>query len=257
MDYAVVCTVALVASGLTLFSGFGLGTILLPAFAVFFPVELAVAMTAIVHLANNVLKLAVLGRYADRAVVVRFGVPAIIAAIAGALLLAVFSDASPVARWSLSGREMSITPVKVLIAVLIMVFALLEVLPSLRHLRFARKYLPLGGVLSGFFGGLSGHQGALRSAFLVRAGLSKEGFIATGVVIACLVDVTRLSVYGRHFQSTGISEHLALLMASIISALAGVLIGRYLLGSMTMKSIQLIVSVLLLIMALGLGSGMI
>ena len=33
---------------------------------------------------------------------------------------------------------------------------------------------------SGFFGGLSGMQGALRSAFLARAGLSKEAFVASG-----------------------------------------------------------------------------
>lgn len=248
---------ALVASGLTLFSGFGLGTMLLPAFALFFPVELAVAMTAIVHLANNFLKLAVLGRHADRSVVVRFGVPAIVAAIAGAVLLTALTDASPGARWSLAGREMTITPVALMIAVVILAFALLEVLPSFGHLRFGRGYLLLGGVLSGFFGGLSGHQGALRSAFLVRAGLSKERFIATGVVIACLVDVTRLSVSAGHLRATGISEHLTLLIAGILSAFAGVLAGRALLHSMTMKSIQLIVSVLLVIIALGLGSGLI
>jgi hypothetical protein len=35
-------------SGLTLFSGFGLGTVLMPAFAVFFPVPTAIAATAVV-----------------------------------------------------------------------------------------------------------------------------------------------------------------------------------------------------------------
>jgi len=39
MSYLVVCGVAVVAAGLTLFSGFGLGTLLLPAFALFFPLE--------------------------------------------------------------------------------------------------------------------------------------------------------------------------------------------------------------------------
>ncbi len=37
MAYFIVAAVALLASGLTLFSGFGLGTLLLPAFALFFP----------------------------------------------------------------------------------------------------------------------------------------------------------------------------------------------------------------------------
>jgi len=44
-------------------------------------------------------------------------------------------------------------------------------------------WLPLGGVVSGFFGGLSGNQGAFRSAFLLGAGLGKDAFIATGVLL--------------------------------------------------------------------------
>lgn len=49
MTYLIVCMVAFVASGLTFVSGFGLGTLLLPAFALFFPAEHAVALTAVVH----------------------------------------------------------------------------------------------------------------------------------------------------------------------------------------------------------------
>ena len=46
MEWLVVGLAAFGASALTLFSGFGLGTLLLPAFALFFPADLAVAMTA-------------------------------------------------------------------------------------------------------------------------------------------------------------------------------------------------------------------
>jgi CRP/FNR family transcriptional regulator, dissimilatory nitrate respiration regulator len=46
MDLLVICVSALIASGLTLFSGFGLETILTPVSALFFPVATAVAMTA-------------------------------------------------------------------------------------------------------------------------------------------------------------------------------------------------------------------
>jgi len=49
MDYFVIALVAFTASLLTFFSGFGLGTLLTPAFALFFPINLAVALTAIVH----------------------------------------------------------------------------------------------------------------------------------------------------------------------------------------------------------------
>ena len=72
MSYLLVCLVALLASGLTLFSGFGLGTLLLPAFALFFPVEIAVSATALVHLINSLFKLLLVGSKADpRAVLVR------------------------------------------------------------------------------------------------------------------------------------------------------------------------------------------
>lgn len=57
MSYLIICSVAFVASGLTFFSGFGLGTLLLPAFALFFTVEKAIALTAVVHFLNGLFKL--------------------------------------------------------------------------------------------------------------------------------------------------------------------------------------------------------
>ena len=81
MDFIIVAVVALCVSGLTLYSGFGLGTLLMPVFALFFPVETAVAATAAVQGANNVFKVALVGRHADRSLVLRFGLPAIVAAL--------------------------------------------------------------------------------------------------------------------------------------------------------------------------------
>ena len=82
---------AFLAAGLTMYSGFGLGTLLLPVFALFFPAEMAVVATAMVHGANNVFKVSLLGRFADREVVLKFGLPAIAAAILGALALGWFA----------------------------------------------------------------------------------------------------------------------------------------------------------------------
>ena len=69
--YLSVALAAFLAAGLTMYSGFGLGTLMLPVFALFFPAEMAVVATAIVHGANNVFKVSLLGRYADREVVMR------------------------------------------------------------------------------------------------------------------------------------------------------------------------------------------
>ena len=120
-----------------------------------------------------------------------------------------------------------------------------------------RKYLPVGGVLSGFFGGLSGNQGALRSPFLLKAGLSREGYIATGVVIACLVDITRISVYGTHFFKPGGTDNLPLLAAATISAFLGALLGTRFMKKVTMRAIRVLVAVMLLGIAAGLGFGII
>lgn len=257
MEYVIVPLVALLTSGLTLFSGFGLGTLLLPAFLVFFPAELAVAMTAIVHFLNNLFKLGLLGRHANMRVVLRFGLPAILAAFAGAALLFIISESEPLLTYTALGRTFSIIPIKLLMAGLIAGFALLESLPSLQSLQFSPKYLPLGGVLSGFFGGLSGHQGALRSAFLVRAGLSKEGFIATGVVIACMIDVTRLGVYARHLTIGGLRENTMLLVIATLSAFLGAFVGSRLVAKVTMKTVQTLVAALLFLIAALLGIGVI
>lgn len=84
MELLIICIASLLASALTLFSGFGLGTLLMPVVALFFPLELAIAMTAMVHLANNLFKIGLLGRKAEGSVLLKFGLPAIAAAFVGA-----------------------------------------------------------------------------------------------------------------------------------------------------------------------------
>lgn len=82
MEYFIVCLAALVASGLTLFSGFGLGTILTPVLAIFFPVPLAVGATAIAHLANNLFKLFFMKKVTLRAAQIIAGAMLIVLGIA-------------------------------------------------------------------------------------------------------------------------------------------------------------------------------
>jgi hypothetical protein len=163
MEYVVVSVAALIASALTLFSGFGLGTLLMPVVAIFFPLEIAIAITAIVHLANNVFKVGLLGKKANRSVLLRFGVPAVVAAFLGALLLTWLSDVPPVYEHLIFEHSLQVSPLKLVVGVLILAFALFEMWPRFNSISFDGKYLPYGGMLSGFFGGLSGHQGAFSS----------------------------------------------------------------------------------------------
>lgn len=257
MAYLIVCIVALLASGLTLFSGFGLGTLLLPAFALFFPAEVAVALTAVVHFLNNLFKLYLVGKFADRSVVLRFGIPAILAAYGGARLLLWLAEMPPLMSYTLFSHSLQIMPVNLTIGVLMIGFAVMELLPEGKQFTLDARYLPFGGLLSGFFGGVSGHQGALRSIFLLRCGLSKEGFIATGVVIACLIDTSRLFVYSERFQPANFHESGGMLLAATLAAFAGAYLGRQYMHKLTMRGVQILVAVLLFLLALGLIAGII
>jgi len=255
MEYLIIALVAFLTSILTFFSGFGLGTILTPAFLLFFPVDVAIALTGIVHFANNIFKIGLIGRKADKAVLLRFGIPAILTSFLGAWLLLRLTGLPSLFDYDLWGKTFFVTPVKFTIAVLLMIFSLLELLPGVAKIQFSRNKLILGGALSGFFGGLTGMQGAIRSAFLIKSGLSKEVYIATGVVIACLIDFTRLSVYASRFTAANLQENIPLLILAIGAAITGALIGNRLLKKITLKFIQVVVAVLLMLIAIALGAG--
>jgi uncharacterized membrane protein YfcA len=257
MELAIICLAAFIASGLTLFSGFGLGTLLMPVVAVFFPLEVAIAMTAVVHLANNLFKLLLLGRGADARVLLRFGIPAVLFAWIGAALLVDLSVGDAAIEYSLLGHVMSTSGLNLILGSLVLLFVVLELLPVMGRISFDLKYLPLGGVLSGFFGGLSGHQGAFRSMFLIKANLSKEAFIATGVLIAVLVDMTRLLVYGIDLFSERQEIDWVVVAAASLSAFIGAFLGRRLLKKITLRSVQLLVSAMLALIAIGLIFGLI
>jgi hypothetical protein len=111
--------------------------------------------------------------------------------------------------------------------------------------------------LSGFFGGLSGNQGALRSAFLIRAGLSKEAFIGTAVVVSTFVDFTRLSIYATRFTKAGLIDNLPLVIIATIAAIAGAYIGNKLLKKVTLHFMQILVAIMLILISLALAAGII
>jgi uncharacterized protein len=256
MEYAVIVLVAAGASLLTFFAGFGLGTLLLPAFTMFFPVPVAVALTAIVHFANGLFKLALVGRHVDWRVAVRFGVPAIVAALAGAYLLDRLTGLPALASYELAGGVRHIEAVKLVIGALMIGFAFVELSRRLQRLTVPPRYLPLGGLISGFFGGLSGHQGAFRSIFLLRAQLTKQAFVATGVAIAVAIDITRLSLYLDGSTWSSVRANAALVAAAIAAAFVGAVAGNRLLEKITLRWIQIAVAVLLVAIGVGLASGL-
>ena len=148
MEIFIITLAAFATAILTFFSGFGLGTILAPVFAIFFPIDLAIALTGVVHFCNNLFKIVLVGRKTDKAVLIRFGIPAIIASFAGAWLLIKITGLPALYQYQIGAHLYTITPVKAIIAFLLITFAILEIVPAFQKVEFDKSKLPLGGVLS-------------------------------------------------------------------------------------------------------------
>lgn len=259
MDIALIAIVAALASALTLYSGFGLGTILLPAFALFFPAPLAVAATGVVHLLNNLFKGTLLGKRADWVTVLKFGLPAIPAAIAGAWLLARLGDTSRLFEWTAIGQTFGPTGAGLTIGLLMILFAALELQKWFQALKAPPRLMPLGGLVTGFFGGLTGQQGAFRSIFLLRSGLPAESFIATGVMIAILVDLSRLAAYTASFSAAGLDSagrYGLLVLVGTLSAFAGAYVATRHLDKVTISIVRYSVATLMLVIGAALAVGL-
>lgn len=249
--------ISLVAFGISLlafYSGFGLGTILLPVFAFFFPVEIAITMTAIVHLANNLFKGFLIWRYIDYGIVVIFAIPAAIFAFIGAFVLKTVATDTLFYTITLFNYQFHITWLKLMVGMLMILFSVVELSKNIQKITFPKKTVPIGGVLSGFFGGISGHQGALRSMFLINIGLSKEAFIATCVAASVIVDISRLTVYGTAFLTENAlgsnnTSSKNLIISACLAAFLGSFIGRKLLKKVSLDAVNKIVGVMILITA--------
>lgn len=256
MDLIIPCAVALMASILTFFSGFGLGTLLLPAFAVIVPIQDAILLTALVHMLNNLFKLFLIGKQVAIDLALKFSLFTIPASLLGSYGLDYLDEIDPLKIYYWGSKLHEITYIKVIIGIFMLVFSGFEIIPRWKAFQFPNKMLPVGAMLSGFFGGLSGHQGALRSAFLVRAGLSKEAFIATGVVIALVIDFTRIPYYLFSFEQS-LNNHEAMLwIFPTLCAFGGAYLGNRLLKKVKMGFVQWIVAGFLILIALLLITGL-
>ena len=248
MEVLIISIVAFLAALLTFFSGFGLGTILTPVMLIFFPPEIAISLTGIVHFCNNIFKLTIIGGKFNKEVLIKFGIPAVLFAFAGSYALFFISN-DTLFTHHLFAKKTDVSYLQFIIAIILIFFALIDSIPFFKKLKFNKSILPIGGILSGFFGGLTGNQGALRSAFLIKMNLEKSVFIATTVVISFFVDLTRISVYISKIKDFEISNYLILGLAAIVSAIAGSFIGFKSLKKITLNFIRNLVAIMILLIA--------
>ena len=232
------------ASAITIVSGFGLNTVLVPAFAVLFPLPLAIAAVALVHLIASALRLVIFRAHINRKIALQFVPWAILGGIVGALILELLGAVPVIATYPLFGVTKSVTAVKVVVGVTIAALSLYELRRGAEASGMSAIGVSAGALASGFFGGLSGNQGAIRSTVLIRAGLTPLGFAATGALAAIAIDLTRLVVYGTAGSISNILADDAIreaIGAATVGAIVGALVGRQLLATMSSERLHLVV----------------
>jgi uncharacterized membrane protein YfcA len=175
---AAVALTAVLSGAAATVVGFGIGSLLTPLLALRVGMPAAIAAIAIPHAAATALRLWRLRRAVDWTVVRRFGVLSAAGGLAGALLYS-----------KLGGRALTLSLAGLLI--LTGVTGLTGILTRWSSPRAAGVL----GAVSGFFGGLAGNQGGLRSAALLTFRLSPTAFVATATATAFLVDAARMPVY--------------------------------------------------------------
>ncbi len=175
------------------------------------------------------------------------------AQVIGSAALGILASGEPWFEWSLGRNAGTIRSASTLLGALKVAFAVPEPSPPCG---LGGTGLVFGGLLSGFFGGLMGHRGAMRSAFLVRSGLEPRAFVATGVVIAPGVDLIRIFVCGDSLDLSSYESEWLLLVAMTSGAVAGSVLGAQWISKVTIARVQHLVAVMLLVTGLVVGLGL-
>lgn len=198
--------------------GFGIGSLMTPLLAYKFGTATAVALVTLPHALATSLRCWRLRRHIDRTVLVRFGLLSAAGALAGALL---YTRLGPSALTRVLGGLLVLTSVA-------------QLSGGASRLRTQGPLVSLFGLVSGFFGGIAGNQGGLRSAALTAFRLSPVRFVATATAIGVLVDATRAPVYMWHAGPLLLTLWKPMTIASV-GVLIGTLAGERLLLGLSPK----------------------
>lgn len=200
---------AFLAAALTVPAGFGLSTMLTPVVLLLMGPHEAIATVAIVHGAHNAAKYFSLKEHVDFSAIKRYGIWLVLGAIIGALLQNMVPQ----------------NPLLLVIGCFLIILPILTISEGWTGYKIPESNDRIGGFGSGFMGGLSGHQGALRAMFLSRRLTDKMTFAATASILALCVDLTRIPIY-LIFRPEEITDQLNLILVLVLAALIGVQVGK-------------------------------
>lgn len=170
---------ALFAEVIGTLAGFGSSTIFLPIALFFYDFKTSLVLVALFHVFGSIGRITFFRQSIHWKLLLQFGLPSVIFTIIGALLVNYISQ--PL--------------LKLILGVFLVVFVVSSLWKPQLRLKQNNQNSFLGGGLSGFFAGLIGTGGAIRSAFLTTFRLEKAVYLSTAAVISLAVDLTRIPIY--------------------------------------------------------------
>jgi len=174
-----IASLTLIAATIGTITGFGTSTLMIPVLVIFFPLVEAIFLVAIIHWFGNIWKVALFRSGFNLRLLVLFGVIGLATSYLGAYI-------------SLGANEQLLLR---LLGVFLAGYALFLIFQSKFKIPTGNITALSGGALSGFFAGMFGIGGAIRSMFLTAFDLPKAVYIATAGAIGLLVDSTRIIAY--------------------------------------------------------------
>lgn len=179
MDIIYITLLTILASGVGTMTGFGTSTIMVPILLFFLPLPQTLLLVGVIHWFGDIWKIILFRKGFRWKLIFTFGIAGIVATYAGANIV-----------FSVSEHLLS----QILGAFLIAYVLFLFVKPTFKMPQTNITAIS-GGALSGFFAGLFGVGGAIRSVFLSAFDLPKVIYIATAGTIAFIIDTTRITTY--------------------------------------------------------------
>jgi len=227
---AIVSFVAGITASVT---GFGIGSFLIPLTSVRVGTKIAVALVSPPHFLGTSLRFWLLKSKVNRQILIRFGLLCAVGGLIGALFHVFFvSDL-----------------LRVIFSIMLILAGILGVLQVSERIRFGKVGAAAAGLASGFFGGLVGEQGGIRSVALLNFDIQKEAFIATATASGVIVDVVRMPVYFLT-QFNQFAEFYPLLILMSVPVLAGTITGKTILNRIPESHFRRIVSLLVLLLGI-------
>ncbi len=232
-EMILIAGISFIANIIGTVSGFGVGTIMTPLLVLIMPYGQMILFVCIVHWFHDLFKIFFFKSGIDWKLFIYFGIPTIVAASIGALFV---SETQSSVLTSLLG---------------LFLIGSVGMMYIVDQFSIPNNWITgfIGGAISGFFAGMFGIRGAVRSVFMAAFDLKKATFLGTTGVISLLLDTTRFITYYFHGITMKSSLWLALIICVPISFI-GSMIGVWIVNRIPEERFRGVVAFFLLVVGI-------